>query len=953
MAQYTAYANYVVYFSDEAEYQFALGVAGGYSLEVAPFTAASLFGLVDGVHYNIGGPSNPDKGMYTVSYSISVPGSEIGHPSPSGVTLDADLDFVIVPGQASSFSPTPGPDLKLIWSCFIQRVGGTGNVAAPERAPIPQRRWIWGCELDTTAEGGQSGGSNNRSRDASRTLDGIGWGLRSPNNVNYTRRLDEYGAIPGNAWESWERIYIRPRTIGGGDIDIWRCGGSPSPAAGIQMRMKTDLSIDIYNVTAFSVFTLKTNVASAFVLNEWTKLDIILQYANPGGTAASGRFRLFINGVAAADFTVANAEGGLGGANSTHADSMIGTQTAGATTWELDYDDWHNAIIPNVLGVEQLDSIDFILGTHMRKLLVNSGTSVNWAGQLQSMNQLMNPENGLTGSLLTSTTALATLDGVTNLNSEYSGLDSTGLVFCSNAIMVCSYTQLASGAVAGRLGLRLAAGVAQFPQTIVESTSGRFNDVLYRGTGTDIVVDPTTVEPLHIVYEKANNAVNTTVRGVMGIVELIGVWGPEDDGSDLPAINIIHNAWYPALAQAFLGPVQDGPVAAVGGTYVGNGTTRTVALPLPAHFIWIRSLSAANAGAKWYATSLGGHQGVTGGVNCDHILRCDYDFATGTSSFTVVGSSADMNQNAVTYQYIAFCDPAFLYNICGAFHHATAVTNFTNPIYDSLFTPVCAFFQPERLDNDNVTRLGFKGPGMAGNSMRLVDGTAIANGASFGAGQIISGTNLHSQSVDQQISYSAWRQSNNCGSEMLQIFSYVGDGTGNRVINFPTVTGRCGLLICVQPDTNAQMVTRDPSDAGASSRTVANNSAVANGIIAVGTPGQFTVGSLLNANGITYSVFVILGSTAGMVNGTFFPSNCLGDELVLPPEPPLPGINVLSQGGLVLGGTPAITLLQDVGGLYTIVPGKRNDTLYDRQSGQPSVDVAIPNPRWGTGYIGG
>jgi hypothetical protein len=45
-------------------------------------------------------------------------------------------------------------------------------------------------------------------------------------------------------------------------------------------------------------------------------------------------------------------------------------------------------------------------------------------------------------------------------------------------------------------------------------------------------------------------------------------------------------------------------------------------------------------------------------------------------------------------------------------------------------------------------------------------------------------------------------------------------------------------------------------------------------------------------------------------------------------------------------------MLQDVGGIYTLVPGKLNDTLQDTQSGQPSVDVPIL-PVAKTGYIGG
>jgi hypothetical protein len=123
-------------------------------------------------------------------------------------------------------------------------------------------------------------------------------------------------------------------------------------------------------------------------------------------------------------------------------------------------------------------------------------------------------------------------------------------------------------------------------------------------------------------------------------------------------------------------------------------------------------------------------------------------------------------------------------------------------------------------------------------------------------------------------------------------------------------------------------------------------------ITAVGID-TISVGVTLNANGINYSVFVICGDTAAMNNGNFFPAFCRGSGPYTPPQI-FNGITVLGNGGLLLGGVGAgLGLLRSVSGIYTLIPGKRNDTLVDRQPGQTSVDIAIPNPIFKTGYLGG
>jgi hypothetical protein len=56
-------------------------------------------------------------------------------------------------------------------------------------------------------------------------------------------------------------------------------------------------------------------------------------------------------------------------------------------------------------------------------------------------------------------------------------------------------------------------------------------------------------------------------------------------------------------------------------------------------------------------------------------------------------------------------------------------------------------------------------------------------------------------------------------------------------------------------------------------------------------------------------------------------------------------------GGSVVAGSLEV-LFANASGIYTIVPNKRNDTLYDRDTGE-TIDYPIPTPFARTGFVGG
>lgn len=65
-----------------------------------------------------------------------------------------------------------------------------------------------------------------------------------------------------------------------------------------------------------------------------------------------------------------------------------------------------------------------------------------------------------------------------------------------------------------------------------------------------------------------------------------------------------------------------------------------------------------------------------------------------------------------------------------------------------------------------------------------------------------------------------------------------------------------------------------------------------------------------------------------------------------------PNIDVTGSGGLDTGGAPAMVLIADASGIYTLTPDSRHDTIYDR-SNTSTLNVEIPTPFFKTGFIGG
>jgi len=952
MADYfSAFASYTIYFDDPDEYNFAVSIAGGTQLWTNPQNAAGMFDIA----WPPATVYTGAKGIFAGSddFSIISPGSEIKNPAPSGLFMDPGVDSVEVPSQIPNPDPQIPNDSKptiFFWSGFIA-MGGNADIDNPPDGMsfIPRRRWAAGFEYFDQAEGETD--SLKCIRDASRTVEGFGGILRNDFNKQWTKTVAKFrpAYTPATATE---RFYLRIRMVGTEPLDIWRNAGTVNGGTRIYIDNAT-LLVKIYNVTNLGVETQMGESTFSLVTDSWYQFLMAFTF-NTSAVGGAGAYGLNMVGFdvpdrfnEVCDYDVPAASGGQGANSQRHVSSTLGTSIAGLNNgWEIDFDDWIGMDYPNNGSIDTPTSLDFISGSHVKSVRVVAAgpLEIGWAGEVDYMNQMLNPTAVAASSQLTSITPLATLDGVTNADNGGAS-DMTGINYGAVCAIISKYGQRLIGTNDGQLGYSVAGGAAVLTP-IVESTSLIYNEVAYLPSGVKV---PTPIAPFDVIHEKGNSTDTARVNALSAVIEYIGVWGPEDDQfgrSEVKPINY-HNCFYPSIAAAAQTPDPSAPVAGIGGTYVGNGTTTVIQIDLPAHWIMIRPLTNNDGGAIWMATGVGGHKMGQEGVLPPHMVRVVEE---GGAIFIVITSAlAAINALGVTYQFTAFCDPTMRYNLCASLCHDSSIVTADYPLIIEEWEPEGAFFQFELQGTSTLTKFIFKGIGSSGNTGTQVDGTAKSNVGSFDTGVLTTRADVHRQGI--QTTFSLWRHDDCSGFAMIQLHTYTGNGSASRVITLPDETGCYPLFVYIQPH-NAKGWFRDPSHTGAHASDMLTAADSVNAIIAGGVD-SITVGIDCNANVVDYEVFVIMGDTAGWNNGIFYAPTIPCDWFIDPPTVVPGDINVLGEGGLMIGGNPAIIALQDVSGIYTLTANKTNDTLYDRQTGQTNVDVKIPDPKWKTGYIGG
>lgn len=771
------------------------------------------------------------------------------------------------------------------WTGYFMLWGQGGGSPINANAVTP-RRFLMGFEMAGGGEGLSPLDTSNLqyavSRDASRTAEGMGLAYRWQQNISITRRLDEYGA-PTNANGSWERFYIRVRALPAADQSFWITEGGGFGAAqdGIALGIAVGGNLKLYNRSIFGGFTLLATISPALTLNKWYRVDVFLFYAvNPN---IAGTVDLYLNGVLATSQSVAFLNNGFGGLGrpQNHVASAMGETNNIANSLEIDIDDWSNRQPPvNQAGIAAFKAsfpIDWNNGSHIRRIKARGVDAAgSWSGDWRET--LENPAEGSIGRL-TSTVATDQYSIVTDATAQQAA---AGAGNGAAAYVVSMLGHQGVGGGSGKLGTTVTL------IAITQSTSDIFNTVLFGSLGA--TVDMTTIKPAH----QRGTIGGTAGLGHLGIsAEYLGVFRPEDiPVGDTVARSFVtpnlHNAPYPESQWAISRTQVASEVSIAAGTYTGNNTGQDITTLDPPHWIWIRPLSAPAGGSRWVSATTIAQLGGETTPYPDGLVE---GFAvSGAYGFRVSGGDSQINASGVTYQYVAFCDPGQRFCTSGACRHSSLNGGPVSNATPGGFTPIAAFVHLPSLNLNGARGLWYKGLGHnpTNGEASPINGTSTQTSVvDLNTGAVLTYSGAHDSSNGGNTPYIGWTTADTAGSSRVcvQLTSYVGDGTNNRIINLLPVSGKAPMFALVAPHSGGVVVSRDPSHTGTQSSNADTFAIIASTGIVGGGIDTITVSSTINALGVTYDVFAIPGcdGTVTFTNGT-----CVVAPPV-PTGPPTPG----------------------------------------------------------------
>jgi hypothetical protein len=722
------------------------------------------------------------------------------------------------------------------------------------------------------------------SRDASRTLDGMGLAMRSAANEVVTMTMPTTGTGFPSKY-SWERIYVRVRKYPTGNEMFWSTKGTIEAGSAASLAITPTGQIAMYNKGNQVAPGTLMQAGGSTPLNQWVKIDILIAYAVlAGGGSGDGGMTVYVNNVQALRMAgngsgggVAGGAGGLLNQVENHASSSVGNEITPSLGLEIDVDDWSNKTQPQLFTGD-----DWVLGTHIMPLRITGFDTLHgaWTGAYQTLDGT--PVNGQLDFL---TTALASIPMAVTTDYKDRQAGCSGLQIGIFHKTASGTTEQVGYSINGAAAVMQSVTTANASWAAVVSTA--VSQILYSAGGNLTAPDLTTVG---LKYVRDAAATNREVNVLYGAAEYIGMWGPEDPpagaANKFPPRQNPHNS--PYFDADFGQTAMDfgtGQVEVMAGTYTGNGTGQDVVMQFPAHWVWIRPLTVGSGGSRWWSSVLSGHgpliETPEKGSFVRAFLSSNQSSLATSYKFSVSGTAANSNNTGVVYQYVAFSDRAMRFLLNGAFLTNSANASFTHNLFNPSFTPEAGFLLPELGSNAATTGMYFKGAGMATNAASLMDSAVAASVCAFGAGTITPKAILNLAA--SQTAYSLWRKTDGDSvTAGIAIMTYTGDGTGARNITL-ALGGRKPLFALVQPD-NGVAYQRDPSHTGSNSNAI-NSSAAAPSTTAItaGTVNQITVGATLNANLVVYSVFVLPGN----VGGSGWEPNPTAPIPIVDPVPPV------------------------------------------------------------------
>lgn len=840
---------------------------------------------------------------------------------------------------------------------------------------------------DPVADGETGAGNLNREGRFGRTGDGLG--LRwSDVNANRDKSWTFSGLDPVvvQPRKVWVRCYIRPVVYGSTTHRFLTSEHFATSNTGMDLGITPSGQFALFYTSGGALNLIATFGQS--VIGEFTKIDLLL-YMDASGNQMSAR--VYVNGEFMQSGS--GAAGGLEGNRYWSVISVGSPGTATEHIFDIDdvvcaamprtYDPtiaaWsalsnytvndlvrhndrlylclqsytlppsHIPGVPDPPGsnifpwwLHVIDPIDFATGSHLVRCVPSAfgSTHASWTGDVRVLAArsvgISNPQE------VNSTTANAPLDAVLDILDQVDTVPgSMGWVAFTEVI-----SSQRTGALSGTLGYKIGAA-AEVMAAFTQGGTLQFN----RRTVTLPVsfTEPVTGTEVRLRHNKGNDANIARVFGFGATIECIGTFGVEDElvqadptvqpGTILPS-GTQHNLDYPLSPYART-ELPFAPVIIQGNTYVGNNLGQDLSFPLPPTFLFIRPLTGDTGGQRVWAGMMVSHSSLQPGMNVQGVAdyKQNLDFVPGSPDTAaqqqeylvrIAGTQAQSNATGVTYQYIAWMDPAARFSRA---HCTTISPGHTLPRTEALEDPEFAaeylWWWREQIGTTTTATVFVKSAANAADSVHGMGGTAeTANALTIGTGSLTVRAGLANDGFAQDAMLCFRRSDGNDDPNEARVMflgSYTGDGSASRTVNIAPLSGRRPMFLIVSPMAAVTGFVRDPSHTGVNSTSHAGaNSTTA---ITGGGIDSFSVGLALNANGTVYTYIGFPGSlTAGnggwSTNGQFEqvgsdsrnPSDWVEPQPIEIPEPVVPTVPLVDEPDLE-DDTPILDDTMNVGGL--------------------------------------
>ncbi len=256
----------------------------------------------------------------------------------------------------------------------------------------------------------------------------------------------------------------------------------------------------------------------------------------------------------------------------------------------------------------------------------------------------------------------------------------------------------------------------------------------------------------------------------------------------------------------------------------------------------------------------------------------------------ITSTQGEVNTNGVTYDYVAVCDPGMRFMLNGALAHHDNNLPATDSLISAAFLPVGCFYVDERAGvADSTVAMGYKGPGHAASETTTLNttGTTQASALTFPAAGQLKLENGLAAGTDTHLVFNLWRRDDGSGhagaKRVVQMGSYVGNGNaGVRGISLSPASDRRPVWAAFVPHGAQGVIRHTGHTTGKSSRF--DGLEIATGIVG-GDIDTINVSTGLNANGVVYDYFVLVGGVTGCTDGW----GCEGEYIPVPPTSPPDG----------------------------------------------------------------